>query len=254
MRDTKDQLMRIGDTDFLRIPDTAISDRDLAEWQNNLLLNDCILCNPEASRIIFATPHFFCMAGAGPVATGYSMITPHVHISTIAELDEELFEEFQFAHNFHLQVLELSYGAGYTAYEHGRLGSCRWAEMANSTGHHCFHAHRVFVAGSFNLTNTVRRPFQTIRELRTEVDLRQVCEPYIFLEEVSSNKEVLRHAFLHADGIPSQFLRRCIADSQGASSRWDWRRHPDWQSVRETVLRLRSMAKSIQLQHSTEAL
>lgn len=230
----------------LKIPTVVASDFDVKEWQENLTLPDCILCEPEPSRIIFETPRFFCLAGAGPIATGYSMIAPRAHIASIAEVGSDLFKEFQFAQQFHILLLSEIYGTAYTAYEHGRLGSCRWAESANNTGHHCFHAHRVFVAGNFELTAAVRMRFAITHALSTDAELLLTNEPYVFLEEFSPGRETSRHTFLRSDTIPSQFMRRCIASAQGFPDRWDWKRYPDWSTVRETVSLLRSAASVIQ--------
>lgn len=226
---------------------------DMQAWDANVASTDlCIFCEPESSRVIFETSRYICIAGAGPIRRGYSIIAPKEHLPTVAELDVDLFVEFEAAERLLVSALARAYGPSYTAYEHGRVGSCRWAELRNATGHHCFHAHRVYVPGTHDISQALGRMFSNEVSLAAACDLLRVREPYIFFE-CADSANASRRVFTRPGIVQSQCVRRLLAHRLATPHRWDWARFPEWPVVLETVTTLRGALRAIPLQASSAA-
>src|SRR5436309_13059360 len=103
----------------------------------------CFLCEPEPWRVVFRGNRVRALAGFGPLVPGYIIVAPIAHVPTVAELNDVSFAEFVTVFDILVDSLHRQFGPGYTAYEHGRIGSCLVAEMRGDVSTFCYHAHRV---------------------------------------------------------------------------------------------------------------
>lgn len=180
---------------------------------------DCFLCEPEPWRVIYSGRFVRIIVGLGALAEGYVLIAPISHIATTVELPDEVFVEFRAAEALLLQAFANQYSPQYTAYEHGRLGSCRTAEHSGAVHTFCFHAHRVFIPRRTSLSD-FGSLFQLTRRIGSLEEFREWHEgPYVYYE---TGPPTERQMFSEPTLVPSQFMRRLIAASFG-NDIWDWR-------------------------------
>lgn len=203
-------------------------------------LDGCFFCRPERWRTIFKGQHTQILAGAGPLCPGYSMLAPRAHVHTAADLDERSLWEFLAI--FELLKLSLSnqYGPGYTAYEHGRIGSCRALEIGNDLSTFCHHAHRVVIPVSTNCFSQIEPWFNSYCTLDSQHSIRDLAgEEYVYYETGAGISPVSRVGFQDHKGIPSQFMRRILTTALDRGRDWSWAVDPNYEEMIDTATRLK---------------
>ena len=179
---------------------------------------DCFLCEPEGWRVIHSGRKIQIVAGLGPLVEGYVLLAPMEHIPTTVEMPADVFAEFSAAEDLLRTALKNQYGPGYTAYEHGRLGSCRVAEHAGAVNTFCFHAHRVYIPGRVTLPS-IDTVFEKSQLVRSAEEFRRWSHgPYVYYEVGPPTEGRLLGG---ATTVPSQFMRRSITAARGRTD-WDW--------------------------------
>lgn len=184
------------------------------------------------------------MAGLGPLVPGYIIVAPVAHVPTVAELDDVSFAEFLAVFDILVDSLHRQFGPGYTAYEHGRIGSCLVAEMQHDVSTFCFHAHRVIIPQQSNCENIVAKCFSEVVSLESPSALRQLsptaASQYVFYETGTKDRVRYRSVFMQPELITSQFMRRMLVISLNLKRDWNWAADPDYGTVIDTTCRLRT--------------
>jgi CMP/dCMP kinase len=197
--------------------------------------DDCFLCRPEDWRVIYWGQHVRVIAGLGSLIRGYVLLAPVEHIPTTVELPAAVFEEFKAVELLLLGAFRRQYGPTYTCYEHGRLGSCRVAEVGHATHTFCFHAHRVYIPERVELPD-IERSFGKVAAIDSIAEFRRWKDgPYVYYE---TGPPAVRRILADAPLLPSQFMRRLISTAKGIVE-WDWSADTRLLDVALTVRALR---------------
>jgi len=182
---------------------------------------DCFLCEPENWRVLYAGKHLRLIAGLGPLTSGYVLLAPAEHIRTTVDQPADVYFEFGAVQELLLAAFQHQYGSGYTAYEHGRLGSCRLAEHTGAHGSFCFHSHRVFIPIDVRLE--LAPHFQESIKLDDRSGLRSWSgAPYVYYEHGVNAQPSEIFIFSDAPTLPSQFMRKQIGSAIRRAESWDW--------------------------------
>lgn len=163
------------------------------------------------------------IAGRGPICPGYVMLAPKKHIHTAAKLPDTLWAEFLAFHDVIVLALERQYGPGFTAYEHGQLGSCRIREQRPTTNTYCHHCHRVYIPVATACHDEIGKWFDVSHELNDRNRLRSLSDtPYVYYESQDSTGGAIRIAYEEGRAVPSQFMRRILTSRLKTHREYNW--------------------------------
>ncbi len=200
---------------------------------------DCFFCEPEEWRIIYNGTAIQLLAGAGPLCPGYVMLAPKSHTHSMAELDTDALAELLAIFEILKIALKNQYGGGYTAYEHGRTGSCITLETRGHMSTFCHHAHRIIIPQSIELDDDLETFFEKVEPIDDAFSIREkVGNPYVFFES-SNGRSLSRKVLLGPKNIGSQFMRRIISQKISLGRHWDWRRDIRYEEMIQTIACLR---------------
>lgn len=203
-------------------------------------LDGCFFCKPEEWRIIFLGQYVQVIAGVGPLCPGYVMLAPRPHIHTAADLDASSLWEFLAVFEILKLALKNQYGPGYTAYEHGRIGSCRMLETSNDYSTFCHHSHRVMIPVITNCFSTIQEWFENIHQLDAPDSIKSLeGQEYVYYETQQVNESIARIGFTGHKGIQSQFMRRVLTEKLNLNRDWNWASDLNYEEMIDTVSRLR---------------
>jgi diadenosine tetraphosphate (Ap4A) HIT family hydrolase len=199
-------------------------------------MSDCLFCaiaehraamsdRPE-NRILAESKHFYAKAALGQLVKGYTLIVTKDHYLSLASIPPSLFREL---FSFRQQVasrLHAMFGHPIRYFEHGavnrpyRAGSC------------IDHAH----LHVFPMAETIRPVLCRVAGLERLASYSDVVQylsantSYLYLEE---GDECFASAA--TEYLPSQLIRKVVADIVGRSREWDWRVHPTREKVHTFV-------------------
>ncbi|MEO9365072.1 MAG: hypothetical protein ABI341_03080 [Nitrososphaera sp.] len=190
-------------------------------------MSACLFCEISAGRASSALPEnsifarcevAFAKAALGHFIEGYSLIVTYEHEASLSFIKPE---ELRLIDDFKCQVrtlLKRAYGCEITVFEHGcgvglrrRAGSC------------IDHAHLHLVPLQVRLKGRLCSlfPWRRISGLAELPRFSGLPFGYLYLEEERE------HLLYELDrDVPSQLVRRVIADLTGQGELWDWRRYP----------------------------
>jgi CMP/dCMP kinase len=201
---------------------------------------DCFLCEPESWRVIHSGRYVRVIAGAGPLCPGYVMIAPKEHFHTAAELPEPVFWEFLSTAEVLKSILEQHYGAGFTAYEHGKLGACIPKEATGAYSTYCHHCHRVFIPMQSHCEQIVERYFNQATALPIAESLRAFSgQPYVYYETGLRSHVRHRSVYTQERAIHSQFMRTILTDALKLDRNALWRADLNVPGIIDTATTLR---------------
>jgi diadenosine tetraphosphate (Ap4A) HIT family hydrolase len=170
-------------------------------------------------RLILGGGEFGVLPSLGPLVPGHVLMCPVRHLRRFADLPIDLVEQFPAYVEDVIAVLESVYSCPVTRFEHGTSGD---GSRIPCTVEHA-HVHLLpLPAGASPILPDLG--WATVpgglRELRDYVG------PYEYLtwEHPDGHRLVLRGD--DAGAIPSQLLRRVVADAVGLPE-WNWRVNPD---------------------------
>ena len=180
------------------------------------------------SRILHETEHFIVLPSVGQIVEGYLLILSKVHYISIGGVPVDLYGELEELLSKVKRVLVEAYGTS-VVFEHGpsseeELGGC------------CLvHAHLHIVPAPTHVS--------AIEELSTIFPGKQASSfaplsmlhqqgiPYLLWE----NADSCRYVFRINRPIPSQHLRKVVAEKLEVPDRWDWREHLGYDKMRATI-------------------
>ncbi|MCB2182986.1 MAG: HIT domain-containing protein [Desulfobulbaceae bacterium] len=167
------------------------------------------------SRILFKNNDFVVIPTLGSLCPGYLLILPKKHFVSVGSMPNEYYQSLCKLLGNVKEIIQEKYFSNVIAFEHG-------AVSANYLGGACCdHAHIHVVPYNGNLLSSFQiRKFQ-IDEIFTFSSLSESVKndkPYLFYQSQSN-----RMYMITADRIPSQMIRKIIAEKNGIPDKWDWR-------------------------------
>ena len=195
----------------------------------------------ESDRVLYETDNFFVAPTLGQIdIEGYLLILSKECDRGIGDIPEKLYKELEEVIETTRKVIKSEYGLNSRLFEHG-------PKICSIRGGGCLdHAHLHVIPGIdviSDLSLELMAGLDTIGQLfRTErIDsFKRAGEIYnaqknsYMIVESTYGQRVIVDVNFH---IPSQYLRRLVADKMG-SDKWDWRRFPCEETMGRTVDRL----------------
>jgi diadenosine tetraphosphate (Ap4A) HIT family hydrolase len=177
---------------------------------------------------LFETDAFVVWPSLGALVAGWILIVPKRHLLCLAVLSTQLKDELSALESAFRDRLESSFGLPVISFEHGP------SEPGDPVSCTIDHAHLHVVP-----TATELRPraaeIAGLPEWNTVTglgDCRSIHErglSYVYLRTPDGREQVLA-----AKKLPSQLMRRVIAESKGPRVSWDWREHHRLNTVWQT--------------------
>ena len=172
----------------------------------------------EKNRVIGETDTFIVFPTVGGFVDNYQLIVPKKHINCFGELTSNEWEELNLIIEWQRRINEQYFDSGTSMFEHGAL------LPNNESGKSIVHAHLHIFPNNYSLLGALQRYDFSIQEISDITELVDVChhyETYLYYRDVDDKDYV----FTHEEGLPSQFLRKVLADSLGVTG-WNWREIP----------------------------
>ncbi|SRR6266545_262798 len=164
-------------------------------------------------RILYRSQHFVLLPSLGQIVEGHLLIVPTSHDTALADVTLSSAEELSELRSFVRRGMAETYGS-IIFFEHGVRG-----KQAGGCGIDHAHLHAVPFASS-------REP---IEDLKNRHPLKFVAGISEIPHQVAPDSSYLYYEQTNGqawaceiDFVPSQYLRKCVAESLGTKS-WDWR-------------------------------
>jgi len=163
-------------------------------------------------RALMGTDRFRVVPSLGQIVEGHLLIAPVSHYRALADMSREDVNTLSDLCQMVRSTLQLVYGQC-IFFEHGVRSA-----LAGGCGIDHAHMHAVPVRAQGVLNVLTReyggRPIYSLEEIKQELRPEQ---SYLYFEDYSAKRYVFP-----VDSLPSQYLRRLVAQSIGKSD-WDWR-------------------------------
>jgi diadenosine tetraphosphate (Ap4A) HIT family hydrolase len=163
-------------------------------------------------RTVLETDHLKVLPSLGHFVKGYLLVVPKPHYCALADTPPEIIQEVEEVKRSLTRQLSPVYGR-YIFFEHG-------ARTPGSGGCGIYHAHlHALPLTADGLLPQLKGQFPSLSvESLRELGLATRNRSYLYYEDWSAGCWLFFPPFL-----PSQYMRRLIADALGISE-WDWRR------------------------------
>ncbi len=171
---------------------------------------------------------FVVVPGLGGFVEGYLMIVTRAHVRNFGQLPEEQIAGAERLKNEVRRILRSFYSDS-IVFEHG-------AASVDGLGGSCInHAHLQCLPFDHDLLPELakRHALTKIERMSRITELSLQDKPYIYYEDQAGNMVVC-----DAGGIPSQYMRRLIADVIGIPDQWDYAVYRREALIRNTIARL----------------
>jgi len=171
---------------------------------------------------------FAVIPGVGPLAEGYLMIVTRQHIRSMAELSTEQFSILAGLKRHVRAVIEKYYGSP-IIFEHGPA-------LKSGSGGSCIdHAHFHILPLEIDLVSILKNEhsLRSINEIKSLAEYPAKKVSYLFFENQKGDMYICEAA-----NLPSQYLRRIIAEELGISDRWDYAVFPNYELISATIEKL----------------
>lgn len=168
------------------------------------------------TRNIIGTPNFIVMPSIGQIVEGYLLIVSREHYTSIGLLPSEKIQELEELINKVRKLIISSYGKTPIFYEHGV--PCEDGYEGGCGINH-LHVHAVPLSNQTEILKTLSTG-SNFRRISSITELGEIVtrsNPYLFIINEKGEKWVNEE-----DNFPSQYMRKVLANKNGASS-WDWR-------------------------------
>lgn len=182
------------------------------------------------NRILVDSGNYYVFPGLGQIVEGYLLIASKQHYIGIGEIPVQLYGELEIVLDKVREALRDFYCAP-LFFEHGPA-------TASRRGGCCIeHAHIHAMPVNIDIVDDISRQFSP-HKISDLVELKRLYErgvPYLFLESTSGE----RYVFEIPGSIPSQYIRRIIAEKIGKPERWDWGAYWGLEELQRTLETLR---------------
>lgn len=198
-------------------------------------INSCPFCQEfvkensnilNESRIIAETNSFILLPTTGGFIENYLLILPKTHLNCFGELTIEQFKELKRIIEWQKKVNKDYFNCNTSMFEHGAL------HPVNTSGKSIVHAHLHIFPNNKTLIPEINKYGFSIIGIDDIEDLNKICinnETYLYYSDINDKNYVILHT-----GIPSQFLRKVLADSKGISN-WNWREDTCVENLKNTL-------------------
>jgi ATP adenylyltransferase len=185
---------------------------------------------------LFSSDNFVALPSVGPLVEGWLLLVPKDHFISIGALPDHLCDEMNAFRRVLQSALTECYGS-VVAFEHGP------SQERRSVGCGVDHAHLHLVPVSFDLATFVSPMLPSgaswkpagIEDCR---NCHRRGEDYLYLEQP------LGLGRIATGDMGSQLFRRVIASQTGNPEEYNWREHPQLDSVMATISRIRAWQES----------
>jgi len=207
------------------------------------MLNNCVFCeefqcqsfilkNEDfGNRVLYETENFKVLPGLGHIMEGYLLIVSKDHYISVGELPGKLFKELEELQNKVSQVISKNYGTP-VFFEHGP------AACGNKGGSCIDHAHIHALPLEQSIFEDIKKDYNKYYKIKSLEEIKQQFvkdQSYFFLETQSKD----RYIFPLSGIIPSQYIRKVIAEKTGQPEIWDWRQHEGLDKLKNTIKKLK---------------
>lgn len=210
----------------------------------------CTMCDTlaaptsECDRPVLDSGNFVVLPSLGSLVEGWLLILPKTHAISMGGLSSPLANEMLDLKDYLWSVLESTYGCA-VAFEHGPAAPRR------AVGCGVDHAHLHLVPVSFNVVRAAapHLPEDTLWSRANWNSCRTAYETavdYLYVEQRRGDGQIAV-----GPGFPGQVLRRAIAGAIGRAAEYDWRKHPQLDTITKTLRTLRRLRShtSLPLRH-----
>ena len=181
--------------------------------------------------LLAETEHFQWIPGLGPPVEGYSLVVSKKHVLNTGAHSPDVISELELLIARIRHTLLGIYATSSLVYEHGASHVDKHAGA--SIVHHHLHVLPVDMTAVPVLLSDRCKLLKNADSMGDLAAFNQQGIPYIYYETSLG----LRFVY-HAEGVPSQFLRRVVASCCAQPDRWDWRQFPFKKRIREFLKKL----------------
>lgn len=169
---------------------------------------------------------FLVVPVLGSIIEGYILIISKQHINSMAELKQQELRELNSLINLLGELAKKAYGVIPTLFEHGTPPA--EAKMASQSS--IYHAHMHLIPYEFKSSNEIieesgMQLFNGIEDLH-----RFIGGGYVYYRKHWGQEYITVNEIL-----PSQYMRRKLADEVGKFNEWNWRAYPFIENVEKTI-------------------
>ena len=178
------------------------------------------------NRIIAETNNFIVFPTTGGFVDNYQLIVPKEHINCFGELSIEQLKELKEIIEWQKKINREYFNMNSSIFEHGALNP------SSENGKSIIHAHLHIFPNNISLFDEINKYEFGIMPINDISDLQIICrqyEKYLYYCDIDNKNYVMTH-----EGIPSQFLRKVLADSMGISD-WNWREAPHLDAIEKSL-------------------
>lgn len=199
-------------------------------------MGNCRFCYPlnrrNNSLVLTESKNFYVMASAGPIIEGYVLICSKKHISSCANIPNEVYSEYSELKELIKNLFFKKYG-GYTFFEHGKTKLC----AQNGSDNHCFHAHLHALPTKADILPKLIKELGQPIEVSNKEEVLKATEnnPYLYYETYKGC-----FVWKATGDLRQQFFRWILAEELGALDKADWKENPNWDVAIETVKKLKT--------------
>jgi ubiquinone/menaquinone biosynthesis C-methylase UbiE/diadenosine tetraphosphate (Ap4A) HIT family hydrolase len=178
---------------------------------------------------ILETQKFLVCPALGQIVEGYTLIISKQHIPSLGALSAADWDELEELKVKVRSLIEPIFNS-VVFLEHGSVSELLQA------GTSVVHTHLHAVPAPLGFVSTVlqKLPFKEadarVFSKKSYLDMK----PYLMIEDENGNCYV----YNPPPGLPSQFLRRCLARSAGLGGEWHWLYYPHEDKIMSTIERL----------------
>lgn len=178
------------------------------------------------SRILAETNNFVVFPTTGGFVKNYQLVVPKHHINCFGQLSNNEILELNGIIEWQKNINMNYFNMNTSMFEHGAL------YPINESGKSIVHAHLHIFPNKQSLISEISKYNFDIIKIDDIKDLKDICHKYakyLYYCDIDGQNYVITH-----DGIPSQFLRKVLADSVGEKD-WNWRKNPMIDSIEENI-------------------
>lgn len=185
--------------------------------------------------ILVETTNFVVVPTRGSLVAGWILILPKIRCLSLAHLSEEYFDELETLFDSLCHTIKIQFSSDIVAWENGA------ASLGQAIGCGVDQAHMHIVPITVHLRKGAEqllgRPliWDRIHTLSNLRNTYQSGRTYLFVQEANGERYISLNP-----NIPSQMLRRVIAEHIGQPNQFDWRHYSGTDAIRDTLSRFSS--------------
>ncbi len=176
-----------------------------------------VLFPKREHRVLFESPNFVIVPSLGQIVEGYLLIITKEHYPSMGHLPPQLYAELLWTIERTCDILRTQYGCSCVQFEHGPVNS-------RQRGPCCIdHAHLHLVPMDLDLVSTELQLARTSTAddyPKNASEYIQAGLPYLYVK--AQNGGTHSAILMDASDLPSQYMRRILANAAGKPHEWDW--------------------------------